>query len=58
MRDPGVQKKKRDTRVTLRYSDGKAVVALSGVTSEEQSCEVRQEEDDEVEEEAEDGDVV
>ena len=55
MRDPGVQKKRRDTRVTLRYSDGKAVVAMSGVTSEEQSCEVRQEKDDEVEE---DGEVV
>ena len=57
MRDPGLQKKKRDTRVTLRYSDGKAVVALSGGTSEEQSCEVRQG-DDEVEKEAEDGEVV
>ena len=47
MRDSGVQTVKRDTRVTLRYEDGKAVLPSAERVSEEDKDEEHSEEDTE-----------
>jgi len=48
MRDPGLLRTKSDTRTTLRYENGKAILDLRGGTSEDQdSKELRGEEDEE-----------